>query len=383
MQRPFSTSMLWILLVSGISFVACNKSAFTPNPFEGDVFLRSQAEVDEFGEKGYNVITGNLHIGKGFGPYGAPVGITDIVSLLPLREIISVSGNIEIVNNPELASLAGLSTLNTAGSIILQYNAILENIQALSGLESIENHLILQGNSQLASLRGLERITKIPGDLTIEFNPKLENFAGLENLESIGSLQLRDNESLGSIDHLESLVKLEHLGITYSPLINSLAVFKNITSLPRGLGLEELSALTSLEGLHNVESIGGFLGIWRTGLTSLEELSSLQTLDRTLKIIGNDHLTSLDGLENISSIGGYGLEISDNEALVSIEGLSNLHFVSFKFTITNNELLADFCPLNKLFTNTDFLNRENERTNIRGNSYNPSEEDFLYDQCKP
>lgn len=87
-----------------------------------------------------------------------------------------------------------------------------------------------------------------------------------------------------------------------------------MTSIEGSLYIQYNDALTSLDELSNLASIGA-LDIWdNDALRSLEGLNSLTSIGRYLHIRHNDVLPSLDGLSSLTSIGSD-LEITSNSML--------------------------------------------------------------------
>src|SRR5690606_39665155 len=89
------------------------------------------------------------------------------------------------------------------------------------------------------------------------------------------------------------------------------------------------SSLTSLNGLSNLTSVGGFLYIeYNQNLTNLDGLSNLTSIGADLVIKNNSSLNSITGLQNIdsatisSTFYGYGLYIVNNP-LLSVCNLPN------------------------------------------------------------
>ena len=71
------------------------------------------------------------------------------------------------------------------------------------------------------------------------------------------------------------------------------------------LFIDDNDALTSLEGLNRITSVGGYLNIQsNAALTSVEVLNSLTSVGGYFEIVSNDGLTSLEGLNSLTSIGG-------------------------------------------------------------------------------
>ena len=85
-------------------------------------------------------------------------------------------------------------------------------------------------------------------------------------------------------------------------------------------------ALTNLDGLANLTSVGGdlYIGVFFNGnpaLTNIDGLANLTSVGGDLYIFGNGALTNLDGLANLTSVGGD-LYISFNAALTNCQGLA-------------------------------------------------------------
>lgn len=113
--------------------------------------------------------------------------------------------------------------------------------------------------------------------------------------------------------------------------ISSLLPLANITNIDGNLliGTTYYSSsgsplLTSLNGLDNLISVGGWLDIEIcTELINLEGLGALESIEEGLIIIYNQNLTSLSGLENLSTLNGP-VYIVWNDSLTSIDALSSV-----------------------------------------------------------
>ncbi len=131
--------------------------------YEGNaIILRSQQEVNDFGENKY------ININARFAING--VDITDLSSL---NTIDSIEGSLSITFNDSLTNLSGLDNLTFIGG-----------------------HLDVNENPELMTFSDLANLTSIGGNLSISFNP-LTTFSGLESLMSIGgNLSIESNSSL-------------------------------------------------------------------------------------------------------------------------------------------------------------------------------------------
>lgn len=130
---------------------------------------------------------------------------------------------------------------------------------------------------------------------------------------------------------------------------------------------------TDLKALAGVEMITGTLYIMYTQLSSLIGLESLKSIGGSLMIVGNTKLKKLSGsaLSNLELVGGNilvqdndaltsvnlpslvyagGIDITQNDALLSITDYGNLQEVEQAINITNNAALESINAFNNLTT---------------------------------
>ncbi|TCK68768.1 leucine rich repeat (LRR) protein [Winogradskyella wandonensis] len=260
--------------------------------FNGDVTLRTQEEVDFFGNFDYNQINGNLLLG-------------------------------ETINNQ-------VSNIN--------------NLAPLSSINSVTGFLTIR-QTELINLQGLENITVLNVGLSLFNNDSLSSLNGLNNLTTIGGqFNLRNNNSLNSLETLSSL--------------------QNISSFT----LENSPNITSLEGLNQVTNYDWFRISNNDGLTDLSALINVTEIG-ALFIAGNDSLESLNGLDNvIENIGMFIGRDLDFDIFVDL----------------GNSVLTDFCALQNLFVNGNFVSIQTSPFNgihISNNQYNPSIQDIIDGNC--
>ncbi len=129
---------------------------------EGDVFLKSQQEVDDFGANNYNRINGFLVIGK-----LENEGYSDIIDLTPL-----------------------LSLEYIEEYLYIQFNGVLTTTSGLNNILYLGNYFALLHNPSLKNLVGLNNIQTIGGFLAIDDNPALINVDGLSSITTIGDKSL-------------------------------------------------------------------------------------------------------------------------------------------------------------------------------------------------
>jgi len=389
---------------------------------EGPIFLGSQEEVNEFGALGCTTINGTLIIG----PYGnnPPNSIVDLspiagitvldgwlsiegnlalTSIEALSSITTLTGGIEIINNPMLENLYGLDglTINDSPTFRIEKNNSLINLEGLNNIEVINGQFTIFDNTSLTSLNGLENIQQI-NSLNIVSNVNLEEIEALHNLTETSSIRIANNPNLTSIEGLRSVTQTQLIEINQNTSLLNLYGLHNVTTITSALRIiqnESLNdildfnslsflggnmeirgntSLQNLEGLNNIQSIGGNLIInSNSQLLSLEGLNNLQSIGGILNIVSNNSLLNINALINTISLEGTYLRIENNENLTNLEGLANLNMMNL-FTdlrILSNIQLSDLCGL------TNLINSNIDLIQIEDNLYNPTEQDIIDGNC--
>ena len=186
-----------------ILLIGCSKDEPTPEikikdkVHYGDVIIRSQSELEDFGAENNTVVVGDLLIGVQNGD--------DVVDLSPLSELRKVNGNLKITGT------------------------LLENLEGLTSLDSITSDLNININHQLYTLSGLEELSFVGHTVGIGDNSALSTFEGLGKLESIHTLFLAHN---GNIQNLEGLKGIRHIrsyvAIAYHQLLTDYCALSEV-----------------------------------------------------------------------------------------------------------------------------------------------------------
>ncbi|WP_175418959.1 receptor L domain-containing protein [Aureibaculum algae] len=298
--------------------------------YVGDVILKTQIEVDDFGKKEYLNIIGSLWI--------TPEDLSDIQNLSALKSLTCISGD-----------------------LVIKF-------------------------SNLIDLSGFNNLTKIEGGLYMNSNPSLASLTGLSKLETVGTvagrdmLQIDDNNSLVNIDGLKSLTTITGiLWIANNSSIANIRGVNNLSTINRHLWILNNPKLTSLEGLEKIEFLGeseGHLLIDdNDSLLNLKGLENLSIIKGYIQITNNNALIDFNELANLTLV-NYGVNIQDNSSLVSLDGFINLKSAG-GFTIQSNSVLADFCGL-KPFLEEDTLDTQYI---VNSNLYNPTKEQIVDGNC--
>ncbi|MDO6439070.1 hypothetical protein Q4534_16740 [Cyclobacterium sp. 1_MG-2023] len=359
--------------------------------FVGDVLLSSQAAVDSFGLKGYDIIHGNLTLGQ------SHEGSTDpIQDLSALASIEQVDENLIISGNPDLQSLEGLKYIQTISQdLIIRSNPKLKSFSDLTSLENLTG-LNLTNNPSMQNFEGLEHLTSKLEGLHIESMQHFIDFSGFENATNLQKITIQSNTN---IKHLKFPNQTE--------IINSKVTVKNNPSLI-SFGDEEGGFMfiekLHLEGNDNLANLDGLLQSNGEGISELivKLLPKVTTLSPLFfnKEIEGIHLYYNESLEDIDAI-GTGETINDlfaikgNPKLKNLDGFKGISKISFyiialpgypisppnKIIIEDNESLVDFCGLKDV----KITSNENLEfgVKINNNAYNPSLNDISGGMCKP
>jgi hypothetical protein len=129
--------------------------------------------------------------------------LTDLQGLRNLETLTGRDGGdcLEVDRNASLVDLSDLSALRSVGcDLSIQENLSLTQI-GLEALETISGNLEVLSNPLLGSLAGLEGLGTIGSDLTIQDNTVLSSVSALRNLDAVGGdVSIVDNPALPTQD---------------------------------------------------------------------------------------------------------------------------------------------------------------------------------------
>ncbi|SDE64076.1 cadherin repeat domain-containing protein [Ulvibacter litoralis] len=342
------------------------------NTYEGDLILKSQQEVIDFGANNYTKVNGSLTIGD---PEQAAT--TDIFDLSPLQGLNTISNNFWIINNPSLVSTLGLNIDHVGGELVIAVNSSLEKVEGLNNLISVYD-LILSTNEQLNDLSGLSQLISVENKIIVFSCPQIPNLDWLNNLTTLGgSLDIRYCNSLTNIDGLSNLINLTNefrfFLITHNTSLKNLDGLRNLNTHIYSLEIGNNFSLTTIEGLENID-INNTLKIHgNSALENLNGLEKITSLSNGLFINDNIALNNIQGVSNITDV--QVINLHQNNSLQNLEGLNNLQS-NRELSISGNSQLTDFCSLKNFFTTSG------PAVYYAGyNAYNPTEQDIIDGNC--
>jgi hypothetical protein len=199
----------------------------------------------------------------------------------------------------------------------------------------------------------------IEGDVLIEGN-NIYNLNGLNVLTACnGELKIESDNSLTSLSGLENINSLGALNIVLNSPITDLTGLQGLTNIsPGSLFIHDNISLTTLSGLNNLSLIEGGVEISNnSALINIDGLESLSFTKR-ININYNSSLSNLQGLENLTSVEEDFL-LHDNNAIVDLTGLGNLTTIGVKLSINNNSALTSLSGLNSLDSVTHLYINDN------------------------
>lgn len=294
-------------------------------------------------------ISGNLDI-RG----GEFIGETGMTSISGLQNLRSIGGEM-IIQRTELTTLSGLDHLSYVGTgINLQDN----DLASLKGLENIvvvngDLYIIQSGGqgtyNRIYSFQGLNNLTNVTGTLSLS-GRGFRSFEGLDNLQTIGgSFDLYSSSDLETVQGLHNLQSVGELFL-FLPYSNkfqdNLDGFQNLGNIGSNfvVGGTNIATLACPPLLN---SVGGLSINSNHSLTSFGTIDNIPNILGAVTISSNNALENLNGLENLSTLPNN-LTIQNNDALTSLSGLENLSLLEGDLRIEGNELLSNLEGLNSL-----------------------------------
>jgi hypothetical protein len=242
------------------------------------------------------------------------VPVSDLSALAGLRQVgfPAGGGDVELSLCSELSSLSNMQGWGRLGRVRVFGSPRVESLEALSGLAIEQLNLEAVGIRSLAGLSSLEAL----GELVLTDNPELTSLSGLGAVAgTLRSLELYSHAALQSLEGLGDLPALQKLTLSRLPRLVSLSGAR----LPAALDLLQLEGLPSLEDpstLGQLESVGDL------SLVELPvPLGALVPAEVGALRLRGGGFVDLSGLEGVNV--RRSLSIRDNPSLRSLAGLGH------------------------------------------------------------
>lgn len=340
--------VFWALLIA--------QSALALNCMPNDIYLDSQAEIDNFqanhGSGGVcDTVVGRLRIDG-----------DDVSNLDGLSAIVQLGERLHFGYTPNLTNIDGLNSLQTVVGDLELFFVPVPNLGALSNLVSVGGNLELDG-LQVSNLVGLSSLTSVGGSLHIGANTNLTSLIGLESLSFVGGLGITGNPLLSDTGSFSALSMVSGgVGVYDNDSLTSLSGLASISEIGQGLYISQNELLQDLGGLESLTSIGSAIEItYNDSLQNLDGLASLELFEHSIRLIWNPQLSDIGGLsgvsgeipyieithssiENLDALTGIntlgGLTLRNNAQLQNLEGLANLESVDQTVLFVGNAALT-------------------------------------------
>ena len=238
------------------------------------------------------------------------------------------------------------------GSILIKSNV--ENLNGLLGITSVQNYLSIKGVYYLEDLQGLNNVQNV-GTLFIWWNESLESLEGLNSLDTCFSrVDIFNNENLLNLNGLENL---KFIGSHFS--------------------LTGCNFLQNIDGLTSLNTVNGFFVLGQGVFTNTNGLNNLAYVGNGFDIHDCDSLTDISALSNLSLIGGS-LNISNNYSLASLSGLDNVEPDSVDWIAIRNNSSLSQCAIQSV---CNFLADSNAIVGIENNAPGCNSEEEVEQAC--
>jgi hypothetical protein len=147
-------------------------------------------------------------------------GNTSLQNFTGLEELNMIS-TFDVQGNNSLVNFTGLQGVNTIFTFYVINNASLLDFTGFDSLTLIASTLEMINNASLINLEGFEHINSM-GAVNISQNNQMQHLTGLDLLNNIGSLSVQNCENLLSIPEFGSLqIVFGNFNISSNPLLES------------------------------------------------------------------------------------------------------------------------------------------------------------------
>ena len=258
----------------------------------------------------------------------------------------SLEGELRLFRNDELTVIGPLSSLEAVGGPFrVERNLALTTLEAFQTLATIGGDLEIALNPVLADLDGLSGVTSTLGDLLIDNNESLQDVWGLSNIGSAeeadpaveGDFTVTDNPTLPT-SQVEELADLLGVG-------GEVTIEGNLDDEPGPVHEGDLEVFDQEDldafAESGWEEVDGNLTIGGEGspLVDLEGMETLRRVTGDLLVTDNPSLTDLSALGGMEEVGGE-FRVEDNPSLEALGGFPALGSVGGGVRIQDNPALT-------------------------------------------
>ena len=257
-----------------------------------------------------------------------------------LNSLTAVASYLQIDNNANLASIAGLANLTSVGS---------------SGVES---YLYVAFNPSLRSFPGLAGMRRVYGWMFFVRNGANFDYSGLDGLECHGGMR---GERFSHPAYGDTAITCP--GCPASLLALGPCFYAQDLNI-----VGDDSAVIGRVGAgwyDEVDAIGRDFNVYdnRGGLTAIDGLNKVDSVGQNFDVNTNSALRSLSGFGNLTAIAGF-VSVANHPAMATLTGLSNLVTIGGYMKVSNNPNLRSFPGFGSLRRVTGYLRFFNNAANF-------------------
>ena len=190
------------------------------------------------------------------------------------------------VRNDTVSILCESRCTRIDGDLLVGRVRGLKDLSLLRNVRTVAGHIDVIENPDLESLEGLEEIQMTdPNDksVSIHYNPKLRNTKGLGGIKNMDSLYIQYNERLESIDETDHITELKYLIISDSQAMKVLEGFDNLTKVEtfegKSMSRNGRFSILSMTQLEEIRGFGKLKDAARLSLYNNPKLTSLEAFD--------------------------------------------------------------------------------------------------------
>ncbi|MBZ0242091.1 MAG: hypothetical protein K8F24_02640, partial [Bacteroidales bacterium] len=232
----------------------------------------------------------------------------EISSLPGFENLVSVYDKINLENAINTEVFDGFNSLVAVSEINFKNNNI-KKLKGFNNLQELDGGIQLYKN-EVDELDAFNSIVQINGPISVH-EDKLTDFKGFSSLKVINNTLFLTGFKSKSIE-----------------------AFNNLSKVTRYIDIREADSLLSLDFLSNLKNLSHLSIMDNRSLRDFSGLENITHFAGYLKVHHNASLTSFKGLDNLEFIGGI-CNILSNQSLSSLSGLGNVKEIKGDFTLIN------------------------------------------------
>jgi len=259
-------------------------------------------------------------------------------------QLTAVQGPFEIRNCPLLENLNGLNNITYAGNdaldgFILRDLPLLNDLTALSNLDSVTGEFTIRTCDIITNLNGLDGFTKAKGSVIIRDNILLQSLDGLsglnyigETLELVGNIQLSNISALSNVNTIIGGVEGGVFIMDNTILSDLTGLGNNTTTIGSNLDLVNNGSLT----ICSVPSICNYLNNPPAGAI-ITINTNLTGCNSEIEILANCDFSLID--ENSHTSPKYTVYPNPANDYLIIQSITNSEFSVELYSVNNSPVM--------------------------------------------